>query len=67
MFEPSDLRSVYILEQAEPGIWSYYSLTRIAGNSWLSGGHDKSYINRILAMFRHLASIQSDLEPPPAL
>jgi len=27
----------------------------------------KSYINRILAMFRDLASIQSDLEPPPAL
>ena len=66
LFEPSDLRSVYILEQAEPGIWSYYSLTRIAGNSWLSGGHDKSY-HRILAMFRDLASIQSDLEPPPAL
>jgi hypothetical protein len=50
LFEPGDLRSVYILEQEEPGIWSYYSLTRIAGNSWLSGGHDKSYINRILAM-----------------
>lgn len=66
LFGPGDLRSVYILERQEPGIWSYYSLTRIAGKSWLSGDHDKSYINRIVAMYRHLAGIPSDLEPPPA-
>jgi hypothetical protein len=66
LFGPGDLRSVYILDQQEPNIWSYYSLTRIAGNGWLTGGHDKSYVNRIVAMYRHLASIPSDLEPPPA-
>lgn len=66
LFGPGDIRSVYILDQQEPGIWSYYSLTKIGGNGWLTGGHDKSYINRIVALYRHLASIPSDLEPPPA-
>jgi hypothetical protein len=66
LFGAGDLRSVYILDHREPGIWFYYSLTRIGGKSWVTGDHDKSYVNRIVAMYRHLSGIPSDLEPPPA-
>jgi len=66
LFGPGDLRSVYILDQQEPGIWSYYSLTRVGGKNWVTADHDKSYVNRVVAMYRHLSGIPSDLEPPPA-
>jgi len=66
LFGTGDLRSVYIMDQQEPGIWSYYSLTRVGGKNWVTADHDKSYVNRVVAMYRHLSGIPSDLEPPPA-
>jgi hypothetical protein len=66
LFKPGDLRSLYFIEQHSPDIWTYYGLTRIAGGSWLVAGHEKSYINRAVALFRHFAGIPTDLEPPPA-
>ena len=66
LYHPGDLRSLYFLEQVTPGTWSYYSLTRIAGSRWLMAGHENSYINRVVALYRYFAGIQTDLEPPPA-
>ena len=66
LFPPGALRSVYYLEQRSPDIWSYYALTKVAGGSWLVAGHEKSYINRVVALYRHLAGIPTDLEPPAA-
>jgi hypothetical protein len=66
LFKPGDLRSTYFLEHRSAGTWSYYALTTIAPGNWLPAGHDKSYINRVVAMYRYLAGIPTDLEPPPA-
>lgn len=66
LLKPGGLDSVYFVQQRSPGIWSYYSLTRIAESSWLIAGHEQSYINRVVALYRHIAGIPTDLEPPPA-
>jgi hypothetical protein len=67
LFKPGDLRSVYFFERASPGVWSYYSLTGVhRGASPLAQGHEPSYINRAIAIFRHAAGIPTDQEPPAA-
>jgi hypothetical protein len=66
LFKPGDLRATYFLEHRSAGTWSYYALTTIASGNWFAAGHDKSYINRVVAMYRYLAGIPTDLEPPPA-
>ena len=66
LFQPGDIQSMYRLQQRDAGVWSYYALTQIAGSSWLITGHEKSYANRVVALYRHLAGIPSDLEPPAA-
>lgn len=66
LFKPSDLRSVYFIEKSAPGTWRYYGLTGIADGSWLVAGHEASYINRAVAIYRHFAGIRTDLEPPAA-
>jgi hypothetical protein len=59
LFEPGELRALYILEPEQPGVWSYYSLTGTTkGASPLAGGHDASYINRALALYGHLAGLK---------
>ena len=66
LFEPGALRSLYSVEQRSPDTWSYYALTSVTGSKWLPLGHEKSYINRAVALYRHFAGIPTDLEPPAA-
>jgi len=66
LFPPGALRSVYFLDERSRDIWSYYALTKVAGGSWLVAGHEKSYINRVVALYRHLVGIPTDQEPPAA-
>jgi hypothetical protein len=66
LYKRGDLHSFYYLDQRSPGIWSYYSLTRIGGGRWLMTGHENSFINRVVALYRYFAGIPTDLEPPPA-
>jgi hypothetical protein len=66
VFKPGNLRSLYFIEQYDPGIWRYYALTGVTDGSWLVAGHEKSYVNRAVALYRHFAGIPSDLEPPAA-
>jgi hypothetical protein len=70
LFPPGALQSVYFLDRLSPDedIWGYYSLTRIgrSGASSLLGGHEASYLNRAVALFRHVAGIPTDAEPPLA-
>lgn len=64
---PGDLRSLYFLERRSAAEWGCYSLSRTgAGVSRLAGGHPASYVNRAVALFRHLAGLRSDQEPPAA-
>ena len=64
LFAPGDLQSTFFLERRPPsGIWSYYGLWGIRTNA-LTSGHEASSINRAVAMYRHLAGIPTDQEPP---
>src|SRR3954467_12544294 len=64
---PGDLQSLYFLERRSPDEWGYYSLARTgAGASSLTEGHGASYVNRAVALFRHLACFPTDQEPPAA-
>jgi hypothetical protein len=64
---PGDLRSLYFLERWSTTEWGYYSLTGVgAGASALAVGHQASYVNRAIALFRHLAGLPTDQEPPAA-
>ena len=64
LLKPGSLRCVYFLERRSAGVWSYYSLTRIAERSWFISGHENSYVNRVVAQYRHIARIPTDLDPP---
>jgi hypothetical protein len=67
LFAPGDLRSVYFLECHGAEGWDYYSTMRIGpGASASAEDHEKSYMNRAAAPFRHLAGIPTDQEPPAA-
>jgi hypothetical protein len=66
VFKPGELRSLYFIEQYDSGIWRYYALMGVTDGSWLVAGHEKSYINRAVALYRHFADIPSDREPPAA-
>jgi hypothetical protein len=67
LFAPGDLRSVYFLERSGADDWGYYSVMRIGpGASASTQDYQKSYINRAVALFRHVAGIPTDQEPPAA-
>lgn len=66
LFQPGDLQTIYLLEQAKDRTWSYYNLSGIRGSSWATGqGSEKSYMSRALSMFAHFAG-QAVPDAPPA-
>jgi hypothetical protein len=67
LFAPGDLRSVHFLERNGADDWGYYSVMRIGpGASASAQDYQKSYINRAVAPFRHVAGIPTGQEPPAA-
>jgi uncharacterized protein DUF6675 len=67
VYPAGSMRSSLFLDQREAGSWYYYSLTEVGANaSPLLPIHEKSYINRAVALFRHIARIPTDQEPPAA-
>jgi hypothetical protein len=65
IFEPGALQSVVFLQRLSPGVFGVYILTRGGdGTSLLANWHDASYVNRSVALFRQLAGIRTDQEPP---
>lgn len=66
LLKPGGLRASYFFRERSRGVWAYHSLTRIAEGSWLIAGHDSSYINRVVALYRYIVDIPTDLEPPAA-
>lgn len=60
-----DLQVLYFLERQASDEWGYYSLARVAARtSSLLGGHEASFINRAVALFRYTAAMPTDQEPP---
>lgn len=67
LFKPGDLQARYIITQESADTWRYYSLFRASGSSNpLVAFYKRSTINRTVAMFRYLAGIPTDREPPAA-
>jgi hypothetical protein len=66
LYAPGGLHTLYFLRRQSPDAWAYYSITRILPNSLLADGHDKSFINRAVALYRHIVGLPTDAEPPSA-
>jgi hypothetical protein len=67
LFQPGALQSVLVIEHIAPGIFGVSVLNRSGeGASVLTGGHETSYVNRATALYRQLAGIKTDQEPPAA-
>jgi hypothetical protein len=65
---PGDVQTWYFLEHEAAESWRFYSLTRVQyGSLWFSGViPNASYVNRALAMYRYIAGIPTDRDPPAA-
>ena len=60
-------RYLFIFEKEAPELWRFYSVTGLRGAggsaiSWIRG----SYVNRAVALFRYVAGIPMEEEPPAA-
>lgn len=65
LFKPGALQSLLFIQQLSPETFGVYILTRTGeGASVLSNGHEEVFINRADALFRQLAGIKTDQEPP---
>ncbi len=64
LFAPHTAQTVVFVTRADDMTWSYYSLAVLKDISL--GANDKSLINRQAALYRFLAKLPSDLEPPLA-
>ena len=65
LFKPGALQSVLIIERVAPDVYGVSILTRSdEGASALTAGHESTFVNRAAALFRQLAGIKTDQEPP---
>src|SRR5579872_405990 len=66
LFSAGEVQSICFLERESKDLWRYYGITRMAKQASLLPGHEPSLINRAVAVYRYLAGIPPDLEPPAA-
>lgn len=66
LFQPAALQTVVFAQRQANDVWGLYILVRIdrQASSFISSGHEASTANRALALFRHLAGVPTDMEPP---
>lgn len=65
LFPPGALQTVLVLRRISPKVWGAYLLSRTSNeSSILAGGHEASYINRAAALYRQIAAIPTNQEPP---
>ena len=60
-------RYLFMFERHAPGVWRYYGLTGLRGKgaaavTWFRN----SYVNRAVAVFRYIAAVPTECEPPAA-
>lgn len=66
LFEPGMLQTVEFIERRSD-VWTFYLLMRIDRRaSVFASGHEASSVNRAIALYRHLAGIRTDRDPPAA-
>lgn len=63
-----DLQTLYFLDKTSDGSWQFYTVTRVLSVPFLLSRlvTGPSYVNRAVAMYRHIAGIPTDREPPAA-
>ncbi len=67
LFAPGDLSTMYFLQRLSPDAWGFYSLSAVrAGLIARLGDNEASTRNRAMAIFRYVAGIPTDQEPPAA-
>lgn len=66
LYAADGLDTWYFLDERAPGVWAYYSITRVLRANFLAEGHEKSYINRAVALYRHYMRLPTDTEPRSA-
>ena len=66
-FDPGAMQSVIFLDRRGAGVWGYYQTIRATeGASAIAMGSNASYVNRLAALYRYMAGIPTDQEPPAA-
>ncbi len=66
-FDPGAMQSVIFLDKRGAGVWGYYQTIRATeGASAIAMGSNASYVNRLAALYRYVAGIPTDQEPPAA-
>jgi len=66
LYKTDGIHTFYFLNERSPGIWSYYSITRVVPATFLAKGHEESYINRAVALYRHYMQLPTSAAPPAA-
>jgi hypothetical protein len=65
LFPSGALQSVVFVQRLSPGLYGIYILSRTGdGTSVFADGHDGSYVNRAVALYRQVAGIKPDQDPP---
>lgn len=67
VFQPGALQTLLTIQVAGPGTFAIRILTRSGeGSSMFAAGHEKSFVNRAAALYRYIAGLRTDQEPPAA-
>ncbi|WP_321812507.1 DUF6675 family protein [Burkholderia sp. BCC1985] len=66
LFQPAALQTVVFAQRQTNDVWGLYILVRIdrQASSFIASGQEASTANRALALFRHLAGVRTDADPP---
>jgi hypothetical protein len=64
LYQPDGLHTLYFLSERSAGVWSYYSITRAVPATFLARGHEKSYVNRAIALYRHYLRLPTTADRP---
>lgn len=67
IFKPFTLQSVVVLRRTSANSFGVYMLNRTdKAASSLSEGHEKTFVNRAVALYRQLTGVKTDILPPAA-
>ncbi len=66
LFASGGLQTIYFFGERSAGVWAYYSITRVIPATLLAEGHEKSLVNRAVALYRHYMRLPTDAAPPSA-
>ena len=67
IFAPGEQEAINFLIHERDDVWRFYGLTRLGGGPDADAGdRTPSLINRAIALYRHIAGVPTDQDPPAA-